>query len=196
MGSCHRSPGCELVIAGFRLRLSRRPRRPPRRGIIFRFCDISRVCRQENFPSISAPRWPRAVRDDFRRRTFGDRGVPAGGVLMTALRQNISRFCNISGVCSQENFASVFLRLRREPCGTTFGDPPLLSSSGLGLGPTLHRRPLQECATLSASPRGTGRRGTPRLPTTRGLRGSGPTRNLEARDQGMPLRLQRNDHAR
>jgi hypothetical protein len=57
MGLCHRSPGFELVIAGFRLRLSRRPLR---RGIIFRFCDISRVCGQVNFPSISAPHWPRA----------------------------------------------------------------------------------------------------------------------------------------
>jgi hypothetical protein len=26
--------------------------------MIFRFCDISRVCGQENFPSLSAPRWP------------------------------------------------------------------------------------------------------------------------------------------
>jgi hypothetical protein len=57
MGSCHRNPGFELVIAGFRMRLSRRPLR---RGIIFRFCDISRVCGQVNFPSISAPHWPRA----------------------------------------------------------------------------------------------------------------------------------------
>ena len=48
MRSCHRDPGCELLIAGFRLRLSRRPLRG---GMIFRFCDISRVCRQDNFPS-------------------------------------------------------------------------------------------------------------------------------------------------
>ena len=40
MGSCHRSAGCELVIAGFRLRLTRRPRR---RGIIFWFSDISKL---------------------------------------------------------------------------------------------------------------------------------------------------------
>ena len=55
MGSCHRNLGWRLVIAGFRVRLSRRPLRP---GRIFRFCDISRVCGQENFPSIFAPRWP------------------------------------------------------------------------------------------------------------------------------------------
>jgi hypothetical protein len=64
MRSCHRDPGCELVIAGFRLRLSRRPLR---RGTIFRFCDISRVCRQENFPPFL-----RRVGREPRGTTFGD----------------------------------------------------------------------------------------------------------------------------
>ena len=45
-----RSVGIGTLIAGFRWRVYSRLLR--RYAIIFRFCDISRVCSQENFPFV------------------------------------------------------------------------------------------------------------------------------------------------
>jgi hypothetical protein len=143
MGSCHRSPGGELVIAGFRLRLSRRPLR---RGIIFRFCDISRVCGQENFPPISAPRWPRA---GSSRTSSGRR--PHDRVNARIFRGFVI-FQGFAGRKISHRFS--FAAFAEEPSRPKFGrrafgragsdspaKPLSRSSSGLGLGPTLHRRP-------------------------------------------------------
>ena len=126
-------------------------------------------------------------------------------------RQNISRFCDISGVCRQENIASVLLsRIRREPrrpkfgraafgrAGSDFSAKPLSrSSSGFGLGPALHRRPAPGIRGPFGIAAWNGRdRGTTRPPTAMGQRGPGPNEKSRGVRSRMRLRLQRNDHAR
>ena len=178
MNSHHRNPGCRLVIAGFRLRLSRRPRRP---GIIFRFCDISRVCGQENFPSISAPRWP----------------SHAGRLSATRL-----------GACGQENFPPFLRRVGREPCGTTLATR-LRSSRKWLVREAAVAVEFTPARSRAPSPSRSGNarpfrhrrvershREATRPSTSMGRRGSGPNEKSRGVWSRMRLRLQRNDHPR